>query len=93
MPPLSVDVRFRRANGFALDVKLLTSEGVTALFGPSGSGKSTLLHLIAGVLQEEFGPPSPVAFDPATLSPAVRAWVTPSTANAESFRYPSSPTP
>jgi len=45
MPQLSVDVRFRRANGFALDVKLLTSEGVAALSGPSGSGKSTLLHL------------------------------------------------
>jgi molybdate transport system ATP-binding protein len=55
MPQLSVDVRFRRSNGFALDVKLLTSEGVTALSGPSGSGKSTLLHLIAGVLQPSDG--------------------------------------
>src|SRR6516164_2572196 len=55
MPQLSVDVRFRRGNGFALDVKLLTSEGVTALFGPSGSGKTTLLHLIAGVLQPSDG--------------------------------------
>jgi molybdate transport system ATP-binding protein len=55
MPQLSVDVRFRRANGFALDVKLLTSEGVTALSGPSGSGKTTLLHLIAGVLQPSDG--------------------------------------
>ena len=55
MPQLSVDVRYRRGNGFALDVKLLTSEGVTALFGPSGSGKTTLLHLIAGVLQPSDG--------------------------------------
>jgi molybdate transport system ATP-binding protein len=55
MPQLSVDVRFRRANGFALDVKLVTSEGVTALFGPSGSGKTTLLNLIAGVLQPSDG--------------------------------------
>lgn len=55
MPQLSIDVRFHRANGFALDVKLLTNEGVTALFGPSGSGKTTLLHLIAGVLQPSDG--------------------------------------
>jgi molybdate transport system ATP-binding protein len=55
MPQLSVDVRFRRANGFALDVKLVTSEGVTALSGPSGSGKTTLLHLIAGVLHPSDG--------------------------------------
>jgi molybdate transport system ATP-binding protein len=55
MPQLSVDVRFRRSNGFSLDVKLVTSEGVTALSGPSGSGKSTLLHLIAGVLQPSDG--------------------------------------
>jgi molybdate transport system ATP-binding protein len=55
MSSLHVDVRFRYADGFAINAKFGADDGVTALFGPSGSGKSTILHLIAGVLQPSEG--------------------------------------
>lgn len=42
-------------DGFKLDVRLETSDGVTALFGRSGSGKTTLINALTGLLQPDFG--------------------------------------
>lgn len=40
---------------FTLDVSLVLTHHVTALFGPSGAGKSTLLNIVAGVVRPDRG--------------------------------------
>jgi molybdate transport system ATP-binding protein len=52
---LTLDCSFRYPEGFSLDVKFETGDGITALFGPSGAGKTTVLGLIAGVLRPQRG--------------------------------------
>jgi molybdate transport system ATP-binding protein len=44
-----------RAGAFALEAKLESDAGVTALFGRSGSGKTTLLNAIAGLVRPQRG--------------------------------------
>jgi molybdate transport system ATP-binding protein len=44
-----------RLGAFALDARLESDAGVTALFGRSGSGKTTLLNCIAGLARPERG--------------------------------------
>lgn len=40
---------------FTLDVNMVLTHRVTALFGPSGAGKSTLLNVIAGIVRPQAG--------------------------------------
>jgi ABC-type lipoprotein export system ATPase subunit len=44
-----------RLGAFALEAKLESDAGITALFGRSGSGKTTLLNCIAGLARPERG--------------------------------------
>jgi len=44
-----------RVGGFALEARLESDAGVTALFGRSGSGKTTLLNAIAGLVRPQRG--------------------------------------
>jgi molybdate transport system ATP-binding protein len=46
---LVASVALARGTGFALDVELTCSPGITCVMGPSGSGKSTLLAMLAGL--------------------------------------------
>ncbi|HBY62238.1 MAG TPA: Fe3+/spermidine/putrescine ABC transporter ATP-binding protein [Solibacterales bacterium] len=47
--------RTRDSAGFALDIELATSGGVTVLFGPSGAGKTLTLDSIAGFVRPDEG--------------------------------------
>lgn len=64
--------------GFALDVELKATSGVTALFGPSGAGKTLTLDSIAGFVRPDEGRimlDDAILFDGATgihLSPQAR---------------------
>lgn len=40
---------------FTLDVNVVLTHHVTALFGPSGAGKSTLLNVVAGIARPDSG--------------------------------------
>jgi molybdate transport system ATP-binding protein len=51
---LELDVGARQG-AFALEARLESDAGVTALFGRSGSGKTTLLNAIAGLLRPQRG--------------------------------------
>ncbi|MBL8911185.1 MAG: ATP-binding cassette domain-containing protein [Archangium sp.] len=46
---MALDAHVKLSNGFALDVRLTISEGITVLRGPTGSGKSTTLRALAGL--------------------------------------------
>ena len=52
---IHAQVSKRFGSGFALEIDLRASAGVTALFGPSGAGKTLLLNLIAGLEQPDAG--------------------------------------
>ncbi len=52
---LSVAIRARVSEAFALDVAFVAEPGVTILFGASGSGKSTILRSIAGLRRPDAG--------------------------------------
>jgi molybdate transport system ATP-binding protein len=51
---LELDVA-ARVGAFALEAKLESEAGVTALFGRSGSGKTTVLNVIAGLVRPQRG--------------------------------------
>ena len=53
--PLHLNIRKAFAGGFALDVNVSISPGITILFGPSGAGKTTLLDCIAGLTTPDAG--------------------------------------
>jgi molybdate transport system ATP-binding protein len=52
---LTVSLRKRLSESFALDVSFTSAAGITMLFGPSGAGKTTLLECISGLLAPDSG--------------------------------------
>jgi molybdate transport system ATP-binding protein len=52
---LSVAIRRRLSNVFAIEANLQAPAGFTMLLGPSGCGKSTLLNSIAGFVRPDSG--------------------------------------
>src|SRR6202140_2133610 len=52
---VSVHIRKQLGKGFALDLALAFSPGITIVFGPSGAGKTTLLDCIAGLTRPDAG--------------------------------------
>jgi len=52
---LSIDIRKRLSDEFALEANFTAVPGITILFGRSGSGKTTLLNCIAGLMRPDAG--------------------------------------
>lgn len=52
---LSVVLRHRLGEAFAIDAAFDVPSGITVLFGRSGSGKTTIVNAVAGLLRPEAG--------------------------------------